>query len=188
MLVSFDSSDGPNPTWADTLRRLNQARRSIDSRWFEWRDFKIPVLVNGHRIWGPFDSGSDVTMLNWAAARLIGLMPPAAGVEGDTSGLACYRATDFASCYDAKWGTYSATPGAVWSEDAGLQLGSQRLSHVAISVFENWPFPTDMYGSHSAPHFALGVDAFRDRVLLLSYSTGMVCVSGPRAGTGSGRQ
>jgi hypothetical protein len=188
MLVSFDSSDGPHPSWADTLRRLNQLRRSGDLQTLQERDFKVPVVVNGHLIWGPFDSGSNITMMNWAAAHAIGLVPHVA-VEGDTSGLACYRATTFAKCYEAKWGAYNPTPGAMWAEDsAKLQVSGRRLADVPISVFENWPFPTDFFGPHAAPHFALGVDAFRDRVLFLSYSTGMVCVGEPRGGKGSGWQ
>jgi len=53
-------------------------------------------------------------MMNWAAAHAIGLVPPVA-VEGDTSGLACYRATTFAKCYEAKMGRVQS--------DAGCDVG-----------------------------------------------------------------
>ncbi len=166
------------PTSADTLAVIDSMRHAgIYDQLVALQNFMIPITVNGHALRGIFDSGAYESLMDWRAARLSGLMPTA-NVSGDTSRLGCYRSRDFTACYQPKHGG-RVDDGAIWEHDTTVFRIGRRVLSAPIAVYEVWPFQYDWVLTSDAPHLNIGISAFRNRVLFLSYSTGMVCVSGP---------
>jgi len=98
--------------------------------------------------------------MNWAAARGAGITPTSPTVHSGVS----YRS-------DAAAGLRPYLSG-VYVEGVSLRVAGQLLSPVRILISGGL---TDS----DEPWINLGLDAFRDRVLFISNSTGVVCVSPP---------
>ena len=121
----------------------------------------IPLQVNGHAIPSFFDSGADESYMNLAAARLLGLTQHTPGVHlvppdsaghflGETAGHQ-YRVTGLT-----------------------LAMGSRILTSQTVWIVPHVPGPGE-----AGPIVNLGLRAFHDRRVFVSYSTQQICLSAP---------
>jgi hypothetical protein len=121
--------------------------------------------ANGHVIHSMFDSGSETTNLNVAAARVLGLHSTDSNVHLLPRGLG---------------GQFSRFNGQqIWRVAAAkITVGRQNIV-TPINIYEHLPRET----SPDDPELSLGLNAVRDRVLYVSYSTRTVCFGGREART-----
>lgn len=118
------------------------------------------LQADGHSIRGMFDSGYGWTYTNLAGARLLGLTQSNPRVHPLASEV-------YAGRFTATW---DAT-------DMMLTVGAQHFPAPPILVFDALP----RSGRPDDPVLVLGLDAIRDRILVVSYSTGEVCLGGSSA-------
>lgn len=123
----------------------------------------FPLEANGHAIHSMFDSGSETTNLNVAAARVLGLHSTDSSVHLLPRGVG---------------GQFSRFNGQrIWrATGVTLAIGDQRITR-PINIYEDLPRES----SPNDPELSLGLNAVRDRVLYVSYSTKTVCIGGPDA-------
>lgn len=122
-----------------------------------------PIWAKGHPIDGVFDSGAGTTSMNLTAAHLLGITPTSPHVQIVSADSATY----FFSGGNGGDTVYRVT-------GLTFTVGSRRLRSIPVTIYSSLP------GDHGQPKINLGLDAFRDRVLVVSYSTGHVCVGEPR--------
>ena len=140
----------PGLTAADCVPMVSPPDQSPDFVW-------IAVQANGHRVTGFFDSGSAATNMSVAAAKLLGitqhdanvhLLPPDSSPHfGDSERGKVYRVTGLA-----------------------LRLGNQPIHNDTALIM------TSFQAAQGAPLFNLGLDAIRDQLFFVSYSTHRVCL------------
>ena len=121
------------------------------------------LSVNGHAVLGDFDSGAAFDAMNMKAAQALGLTQHTPGVRPvDASQNVSFPGAGVASTiqYDL-----------VGSDVA---IGTRHLAPQTIRIVQHYPIRT-------VPLVALGLDAFRDRVIFISYSTRQVCLGAPRS-------
>ena len=124
-------------------------------RIWERPQFELPLVINGHQVTGFFDSGSDGTFINFAAARALGLHAGDSTMRaGDYYGEKRYEVDSL----DVRFAGSKLLPGVVTISD---------------SFFEKFDSVS------TKPHVALGFQHVLDRTFFFSYSTATVCVSGP---------
>lgn len=131
----------------------------------------LPLTMNGHRIDGFFDSGSGETLINWAAARALGLdrtSPTVTPVSSGSLALFSFRAPAHTDGLDTT--NYQA---------AGITLRLGRRTLPADSVLISDLTFGDFANFRTKPMILVGLRHFRDNVLFLSYSTRKVCVGRP---------
>ena len=119
----------------------------------------FPVHVNGHVFYSLFDSGSESSNMNLAAARLLGVPPSSSAVHR-------FMGRAFLMGDSARWEATNVL----------IAVGTRPLPPTAIRIYEHIPVekgPDD-------PVLNLGLAAFQDRILFVSYSTRTVCVSVPQ--------
>lgn len=125
----------------------------------------LPLRVNGYPITSVFDSGSPTSDMNLSAARLLGLTQHSSNV---------HRLPDsLVTSYPVGGGKelYTVT-------DLVLQLGTHQVTPVPVRIVTQIPVDEPK----ETPLLFLGLDAFRDRILLVSYQTRQVCLSPARKG------
>lgn len=115
--------------------------------------------ANGRAIHSMFDSGSNTTNINVAAARVLGLSPADSNVKLLPPGVG---------------GQFSRFKGQrIWRvSSATLTVGRHDIV-TPINIYEDLP----REASPKDGELSLGLDAIRDRVLYVSYSSQTVCVS-----------
>ncbi len=149
--VSFSGSSAPRPMHSVSASGVGLA-----------------LLVNGHPIAGAFDSGNNVTVMNWAEARVLGLTPTSPLVQRGA----------FAK------NAFPDHPTAASVEGVTVRLAGQTLAAEPIVIDDEWiaftrEEPVDS-PSLREPAIVVGLDAFKDRVLFLSHTSGMACVIAPK--------
>ena len=148
-----------------TETKFNPGRRM----WNE-EELMLPLTVNGRSIDGHFDSGGGETIMNWAAARELGLTRQSASVTAAPSGtylLFSFHPIARATALDSA--NYRA---------AGItfQLGGRTLPRDTV-VISDVTF-TDFPDFKTKPQILVGLRHFRENTLFLSYSTSRICVGG----------
>lgn len=148
-------------------------------RMWNQEELQLPLLVNGHRLDGLFDSGNDMTIINWAEANALGITRASPSVRPYSSG------SLIAFSFNAQPKPATADSAATRYRDStfivagvALQIGRQRLP--ADSVYISDPSFSDFPGYTTKPLINVGWWPFRDRVVYFSYSTRHICVSGSR--------
>jgi len=121
-------------------------------RMWERPQFELPLVINGRQVTGFFDSGSDGTFIDFAAARALGLH------VGDST----MRAVDY----------YGETRYEVDSLD--VRFAGSKLLPGVVTISDSFFVKFDSLGTK--PHVALGFQHVLDRTVFFSYSTAMVCV------------
>jgi hypothetical protein len=162
---------GVDTTALDSTDKAELQSKSGKRLWDE-QELRLPLVVNGHRLEGMFDSGSGLTIMNWSAARALGLTPTSAGVRPITSG----RLTTFSYRFDR---TPAAPDTGTNHSVTGLafRIGNRTLA--ADSVIISDPTFGDFPDVKTRPLILVGLRHFRDYVLLISYSTQSVCMRKP---------
>lgn len=117
------------------------------------------LQVNGHPVSGYFDSGSKSTVMNLAAAHLLGITQHTPHV----------RLLPADSGNRMPFGKGGRQKTYIW-QGVDITMGNQHLQNQEVHIFSGVPIEQPMVG--------LGLDAFRDRILWVSYSTNQVCLSG----------
>jgi hypothetical protein len=146
----------PDTTTMDEADRRD--RRAFLAQWdrlLEQTELEVPVVANGHRINATFDSGRASTVVNWPAAGLLGFTRGSPQLRMET---------------DPPDTTYF-TP-TLELRVAGRPLASERID---ISELEF----VDSPDAKKKPMMVVGWRQMHDRVVFLSHSTGMVCISDP---------
>ncbi|HEV8217844.1 MAG TPA: hypothetical protein VGP95_18460 [Gemmatimonadaceae bacterium] len=162
---------GVDTTALDSADKAELQSKSGKRFWDE-QELRLPLVVNGQRFEGMFDSGSGLTIMNWTAARALGLKPTSAGVRPITSG----RLTAFSYRFDR---TPAAPDTGTNHSATGLafRIGNQALA--ADSVIISDPTFADFPDVKTRPLILVGLRHFRNYVLLISYSTHSVCMRKP---------
>ena len=107
----------------------------------------IPVVINGYAVESWLDSGSNGTVMNGAAAKLLGITQHTPHLQ---------RIQDSPAHYEL--------------HDVPVSLGTHRVVVPVIQIS----------ASGKDPYIQFGLDAFRNRRMLVSYSTGQFCLTSPR--------
>jgi hypothetical protein len=123
----------------------------------------FPMTVNGQAVHSMFDSGSNTTNMNLVAAHVLGITKRTPGIHLMLPMLA----PQFAAYNGQK----------VWQIPSGytLTMGSRSFAPVAVHIYQHLPRekgPTDA-------ELSVGLEAIRDRILFVSYSTRHVCLTQP---------
>ncbi|MEP6620911.1 MAG: hypothetical protein ABJE47_16420 [bacterium] len=147
---------------------MKEVRTNPGKRLWEEEELMLPLVMNGRAIDAHFDSGSGETLMNWAAARLMGLGPTSPGVATTSSAPLVL----FQSLARQDRGALDATTYQV--AGMSLRIGDRILSTDSVlisdSAFANFP------DALTKPLILVGLREFQDDVLFLSYSAGTVCV------------
>jgi hypothetical protein len=143
--------------------KINPGRRI----WNE-QEILLPLAVNGRAVSGHFDSGSGETIMNWAAARALGLDPASPGVtaNGPRSVLL------FAFHPDEQ--TKGLDTINYRAAGITLRLGARTLPADTVLI-SDLSF-RDFADAGTKPLILVGLRHFRDDLLFLSYSTGKICI------------
>jgi hypothetical protein len=120
--------------------------------------------ANGKPVHSMFDSGARYVNMNVAAAKVLGLKkssPNLQAIDGQALGFCLVR-----GC--AK---YQAT-------NVPLTVGRQhiQISNTPVHIFSNLP----REASPTSPELSMGLYAVTDRLFVVSYSTGQVCLGNPQ--------
>lgn len=140
-------------TMAEADRRDTHDFLTQWGRLLEQTELELPVVANGHRINATFDSGRASTVVNWPAAGLLGFThgSPQLRMEIDPP-----DTTSLTSAFELRV--------------AGRPLASERVD---ISELEF----VDAPDAKTKPMMVVGWRQMHDRVVFLSHSTGMICIS-----------
>jgi hypothetical protein len=136
-------------------------------------------VVNGRPIDATFDSGAGTTSMNWAEARALGIAPGDPRLHAYMAGgsrLMMINARRDARSGDANAPTAADSTFAI--AGLALQIGHTRLA--ADTVFITDADFADAPTYTTEPMLVIGLRELHSVRLLLSYSTGFVCLgSGP---------
>ena len=122
----------------------------------------FPLQSNGHAIHSMFDSGSETTNINLAAAKVLGITKRTPGIRLTLPG----EAGQFSMYNGQKVWRVSGFP---------IIIGTHTLRDGSINIYQHLPRET----SPEDPELSLGLDSVHDRTLFISYSTGQFCMSEP---------
>jgi hypothetical protein len=118
----------------------------------------LTLRANGHPLSSYFDSGAKRTNMTWATASVLGLTrtsPQVHLIPADSVGSFVGGTTD------SVWVVTGVT----------LTVGAHRLTPGSVYINSGYPI--------QGPVLNLGLDAVRDRILVVSYSANQVCLSDP---------
>jgi hypothetical protein len=120
--------------------------------------------ANGTPVHSMFDSGARYVNMNVAAAKVLGLRkssPNLQAIDGRALGFCLVR-----GC-----ATYQAT-------HVPLSVGRQHIpiANTPVHIFSHLP----REASPTSPELSMGLYAVTDRVFVVSYSTGQVCLGNPQ--------
>jgi hypothetical protein len=147
----------PTPEPDDTAGLSDAERREQANgmvamrRLYDQIELQFPTLIDGKRIDATYDSGTSDAIINWAAARMLGLTPPNLRVRPDT-----------------------AAPGTATIVGSTLRVGGHTLAAPEVFIADGKFVGGDGY--LTKPMMLLGLRQFRDRVLFMSHSTGTICI------------
>jgi hypothetical protein len=150
-------------------------RTNPGKRIWDQEELQLPLVINGRSIAGTFDSGGGETIMNWAAARALGLDRASPTVTATTTGsvvLFSFRPPLLAAPLDTM--SYRATGITMELVRSTLPADTILISDPAFATFSN---ADDV---KTNPMILVGLQHFRNDVLFLSYSTRKVCVSSKR--------
>jgi|KBSSwiStaDraftv2_1062776.scaffolds.fasta_scaffold07399_12 hypothetical protein len=160
----------------DTTALDSTDKAELQSKWgrrmWDEEELRLPLVVNGHRFEGMFDSGSGLTIMNWAAARALGLTPASIAVRPVNSG----RLTAFSYRFDRT----PAAPDTETNHSAtglAFRVGGRTLAPDSV-IISDATFG-DLPDVKTRPLILVGLRHFRAYILLLSYSTSSVCIKEP---------
>lgn len=119
----------------------------------------VRIQVNGHPLLALFDSGAGPTILDVRAGQLLGITPTSPHVQPLTAD----SALEYAGGEKLQsWQVTGAT----------ITVGGRPLAqHPMLMITGTADFTAGL------PQFNLGLDAFHDRVLFVSYRSRQVCIS-----------
>jgi hypothetical protein len=162
---------GTDTTGMDSADVAETSTNPVKRMWDE-EEIMLPLAMNGRPLDGNFDSGSGESIINWAAARSLGLTPHSPTVTPISSG--SYALFSFHQV------AHSAAIDTMNYRAAGvtLKLGNRELPRDSV-VISDLTF-VDYADFTTKPLILVGLRHFRDNVLFLSYSTGKVCVGDRR--------
>ncbi len=143
--------------------RVNPGKRIWNSQ-----EILLPLVVNGRAIGGHFDSGSGETIMNWAAARLLGLNRASPAVTETGPGsviLFAFHPDEQTKGLDTL--NYRAA-------GITLRLGTRTLPADTVLI-SDLSF-RDFADAETKPLMLVGLRHFRDDLLFVSYSTGKICI------------
>jgi len=153
--------------------------RGHDVRWvpaFEhlWNEEKLelPIVPNGHSISAEFDTGSNETIMNWAAARLLGLDRANPAVRPFGSGRLMVFSNSLGTPPGADSTNYHVT-------GVTLRLGRETLPVDTLTI-SDLAF-VDFADFVTKPLMLVGLQQVRNDLLFLSYSGREVCIVPGRA-------
>jgi hypothetical protein len=121
---------------------------------------RLPLTVNGQAVQSFFDSGSPTTIMNLAAAQLLGFTQHSSTLQ---------------LLPDSARQSYPFDGGTTKYVVMGLTLalGAQRLAAIPVRIVVGQPLV-------EPPEVRLGLDAVQDRWFLVSYPADQVCLSAAR--------
>lgn len=143
--------------------KVNPGRRIWNSQ-----EILLPLAVNGRAIGGHFDSGSGETIMNWAAARALGLSRASPTVTQTGPGsviLFAFHPDEQTKGLD----TLNYRVAGIT-----LRLGTRTLPADTVLI-SDLSF-RDFAEAGTKPLMLVGLRHFRDDLLFLSYSTGKICI------------
>jgi hypothetical protein len=140
----------------DTASMDETDRQQVLSRWgrriWQTSDMELPLTIQGKAFAGMFDSGAYETMMNWTAARALGL-------DRSSPGVRAVPTTEDT--------TYVAS-------GLGIRLGGRPLRTVPVKITDE--FFSAYPDFETKPLVLIGLSSVEDRALLLAYSAGLACV------------
>lgn len=149
--------------------------RAHDVRWVPamehlWNEekLKLPIVADGHSIAAEFDTGSNETVMNWAAARLLGLDRANPDVRPFGSGRLMAFSNSLGTPAGADSTNYHVT-------GVTLRLGRQTLPADTL-IISDMAF-VDFAHFLTEPLMLVGLHQVRDDLLFLSYSSREVCMT-----------
>ncbi|HEY4216562.1 MAG TPA: hypothetical protein VGM67_05460 [Gemmatimonadaceae bacterium] len=146
---------------------MAETRQNPGKRIWDEEEVLLPLKVNGHAISGTFDSGSGETIMNWAAAKLLGFSRKSPNVTSMSAGALTLFSFHGQINGDQDTTNYRAA-------GVTIQLGRRTLP--ADSVLISDATFTDFDDHLRKPLILVGLRQMRDHILFISYSTGQVCL------------
>ena len=144
-------------------------------RIYEQSELKLPLMVDDKPVDALFDSGMDVSIMNWAQARVL-------GIDRHDPRLVPMRAGRM-NMFSFQSGRLNADDSLAVVRDAEpnyrvggitMRIGKHELPRDSV-VISDLTF-ADFPGFRSTPLMLVGLRAFKHLVLYMSYSTRRVCI------------
>ncbi|HEY4306325.1 MAG TPA: hypothetical protein VGM82_17760 [Gemmatimonadaceae bacterium] len=165
-------------TQLDSAERLELRTDPAARRMFDQTELQLPLTINDTRVDALFDSGMDVSIMNWAEAEALGIQRNDARLVRAGSGR-----MNMILVQPGKLGSADSLAAVRDSEPnfrvggMAMRIGNRELPRDSVMIsdltFADYPH------FRTQPIMLVGLNAFKDVALYLSYSTARVCIGDP---------
>jgi hypothetical protein len=165
-------------TQVDSIDRAEILSDPAARRMWDQSELKLPVLVDGRRVDALFDSGMDGSIMNWAQARAFGIDRNDARLVAGTAGrlnMFYFHSSRLSAADSVAVDRDSERNYKI--RDLTMRIGHHVLPADSV-VVSDLTF-ADAPNFRTTPIMLVGLRAFKDLVLYLSYSTQRVCIGDP---------